>query len=272
MAPAAKTRDPSPDPSTLSLPRILCLHGGGTNASIFRNQMRSFLAHPSLQPRFRFVFVDAPFFCDEGVGVYPVYADWGPYRRWFRWLPKHDEIAVDTAQHELLYVLQRAMDSDPGTGEWVGVLGFSQGAKLACSMLYEQQLCNENHGDDEKARKESPWNFRFGIIMAGRYPFAALSPESEELPWLQSAGGLPNSGDIDSLAEQPEMRLKVPTVHVHGLKDEGLELHRRCVEEYCAPGTAVVVEWEGPHRLAVKKGDVDGIVEKIVGVADEYGV
>jgi hypothetical protein len=67
------------------------------------------------------------------------------------------------------------------------------------------------------------------------------------------------------------MRLMVPTVHVHGLKDEGLALHRRCVEEYCAPGTTVVVEWDGPHRVPIKKGDVQSVVDAIVGVGDEYG-
>ena len=173
------------------------------------------------------------------------------------------------------------MEGDQGTGEWVGVLGFSQGAKLAASMLYEQQLCSERESQGCSASRKkssspssppSPWNFRFGVVMAGRYPFAALSAEAEAYPWLQSAGGLPNSGDIDALMERPDMRLKVPTVHVHGLKDEGLELHRRCVGEYCAPGMATVVEWEGPHRLAVKRADVDKIVEAIVEVADEYGV
>ena len=262
----ANARDPSPNPATLKLPRILCLHGGGVNSAIFRNQFRSFLSHPSLVDRFRFVFADAPFFCDEGVGVYPVYADWGPFRRWFRWLPTHEEVEVGTAQHELGYVLQRAMDGDEGTGEWVGVLGFSQGAKLACSMLYEQQLCQLSGGS-----KKAPWNFRFGVIMAGRCPFAAISEESEAFPWMQSAGGLPNAADMDSLMERPDMRLQVPTVHVHGLKDEGLHLHKRCVEEYCAPGTTSVVEWDGPHRVAVKKADVDRIVAAMVEMADEYG-
>ena len=198
--------------------------------------------------------------------MYPVYADWGPFRRWFRWLPTHEEVEVGTAQHELGYVLQRAMAGDEGTGEWVGVLGFSQGAKLACSMLYEQQLCQLSGGI-----KKTPWNFRFGVIMAGRCPFAAISEESEAFPWMQSAGGLPNAADMDSLMERPDMRLQVPTVHVHGLKDEGLHLHKRCVEEYCAPGTTSVVEWDGPHRVAVKKADVDRIVAAMVEMADEYG-
>ena len=78
----------------LSLPRILCLHGGGVTGAIFRAQFRSFLR--ALDTRFRFVFVDAPFLCDEGVGVAPVYSDWGPFRRWFRWLPAHDVKSTPT--------------------------------------------------------------------------------------------------------------------------------------------------------------------------------
>ena len=62
------SRPETPDSSaTLHLPRVLCLHGGGVNASIFRAQMRAFLTHPQLSTRFRFVFVEAPFFCDEGL-------------------------------------------------------------------------------------------------------------------------------------------------------------------------------------------------------------
>ncbi len=62
----------SPAPEDLTLPRILCLHGGGVTGAIFKAQFRSFLR--ALGDHFRFVFVDAPFFCDEGVGVAPVYS------------------------------------------------------------------------------------------------------------------------------------------------------------------------------------------------------
>lgn len=152
------------------------------------------------------------------------------------------------------------MEDDTGSGEWAGVLGFSQGAKLAASMLYEQQLKG----------KDGPW--RFGIIFAGRAPLTALSEEGEGLDWLQSAGGLPDAADMDSILERPEMRLAIPTVHVHGLLDEGLGLHRRCVEDYCAPGMVTLVEWNGPHRLPLKRSDVDRVVEAVVEVADEYGI
>lgn len=223
--------------------------------------MRAFLAHPRLALRFRFVFVDAPFLCDEGVGVHPVYSDWAPFRRWSRWLDTHPEIEPGVCAHEILYAIEQAMRADAGTGDWVAVLGFSQGAKVACSLLLKQQLEGAAGG---------PW--RFGVILAGRAPLLALSDEMEGMKWLQSAAGLPDQADMDAIFDAPESKLRLPTVHVHGLKDEGLELHRRCVEDYCAAGTTTVVEWDGPHRIPLKRTDVDRVVAAIVEVADEYGV
>ncbi|KAK5958823.1 hypothetical protein OHC33_000666 [Knufia fluminis] len=268
--PTQPSRTQTPDPtSTLSLPRILCLHGGGVNATIFRAQMRAFLTHPQLSTRFRFVFVEAPFFCDEGVGVHPVYSDWGPFRRWSRWLPSHPEIDAQACMHEVLYAIESGMRGDEGSGEWVGVLGFSQGAKVGCSLLLKQQL-DEAAGTIDT---ESPLvRFKFGVILAGRAPLLALNEEMEGLKFLQSAAGLPDGADMDAIYESPEYKLRLPTVHVHGLRDEGLELHRKCVEDYCAAGTTVVVEWDGPHRIPIKRVDVERVVEAVIGMADEYGV
>ena len=263
-------RDPSPNLTTLHLPRILCLHGGGVNAMIFKSQLRSFLNHDKLINRYRFVFIDAPFICDEGVGVYPVYKDWGPFRRWSRWLKTHDDVDAKEC-HKLLWdCVEEGMEADDvlgADGEWVGVLGFSQGAKLASSLLYEQQLAQIRVG------KEKPrTSFKLGVIFAGRAPFLALGEESESFPWMQSAGGIAEGVDLESIDERPDLRLSVPTLHVHGLKDEGLELHRRCVEGYCAPGTAEVVEWDGPHRLPIKGTDVEKVLARWIELADEYGI
>ncbi|EHK97152.1 hypothetical protein M7I_7106 [Glarea lozoyensis 74030] len=52
---------------TLSLPRIMCLHGGGTNAKIFRMQCRALIAQ--LKSEFRFVFAEAPFISEAGPDV-----------------------------------------------------------------------------------------------------------------------------------------------------------------------------------------------------------
>jgi hypothetical protein len=50
--------------ATLYLPRILCLHGGGTNAKIFRAQCRVLRAE--LGSKFRLCFAEAPFSSQPG--------------------------------------------------------------------------------------------------------------------------------------------------------------------------------------------------------------
>ena len=278
------TTTTNPTPSDLTLPRILCLHGGGVTGAIFRAQFRSFL-RPALATRFRFVFVDAPFFCDEGVGVAPVYSDWGPFRRWFRWLPTHDAIDADSCVYEIEYAIKRAMDADDksgGTGAWVGLLGFSQGAKLAASMLYERQLCLDRGGGEEEEEEMTGGGgggggkWKFAVVLAGRAPLVALSDKTEGQPWMQSAGGLADGVDLDAIRKEQgdaklRLQLRLPTVHVHGLQDPGLYLHRRLVDDYCAPGSTTLVEWEGNHRIPLKKADVDRVVEAILKVAAECG-
>jgi predicted esterase len=175
-------------------------------------------------------------------------------------LESQPEIDAGAAQHEIEYALDQTMEQDEGSGPWVAVLGFSQGAKLAASLLYNQQL----NGD------AGPW--KYAVIFAGRAPMIALNEESETYPWMQSAGGLTSGVDVQSIADRPHMKLRIPTLHVHGLKDEGLSLHRILVENYCAPGTTTLVEWDGPHRLAVKRSDVDNMIDAWVKLADEYGV
>lgn len=54
---------------SLKSPRILCLHGGGVTGEAFRLQARALIA--KLQPTFRLVFADGPFFCDPGT-PYPL--------------------------------------------------------------------------------------------------------------------------------------------------------------------------------------------------------
>lgn len=65
-------------------------------------------------------------------------------------------------------------------------------------------------------------------------------------------------------------QLGTPTLHVHGLKDPGLNLHRMMLERWCvrhadsdAIGGARLLEWDGEHRIAIKRRDVESIVEAI---------
>lgn len=127
-----RSKIPQTAPDTRNLPRLLCLHGGGVNAAIFKAQSRSLIRH--LEHSFRLVWADGPFFCDPHPDVIQVYGSYAPFRRWLRWLPEHPAIDEESCIEEIGYAMRTAMEDDDregGTGEWVGLVGFSQGAKLS---------------------------------------------------------------------------------------------------------------------------------------------
>ena len=242
---------------SLHLPRLLCLHGGGTNARIFEAQCRIIKLH--LAQYFRLVFADAPFVSWPGPDVELVYAECGPFRSWLRPVPGLSTgYAVYDADEATIKAIDRritiAMDEDDklgGTGEWVGLLGFSQGAKMAASLLLRQQKLNAagipKAGEQVDSRKT---NYRFAVVMAGRGPLISMDPDAPE--------------------EQPGL-LTLKTIHVHGLQDPGLEMHRDLLYDCCKTGSTRLVEWDGNHRLPIKTKDVDAVVTAILDVAEETG-
>lgn len=149
------------DDDRLNLPRILMLHGGGTNARIFRAQCR--ILEAALRPNFRFCYAQAPFLSQAGPDVQKVYSHLGPFRAWLRWSP--DSVGDDNCvTDEILSAIDLAvrLDNAAGaTGEFVGILGFSQGAKIGASLLKAMQM---------RGRSVRPsWQtFRFGVLLAGR--------------------------------------------------------------------------------------------------------
>ena len=262
------TRLLEPEDGTLHLPRILCLHGGGSNARIFRAQCRVIRAE--LRHRFRLCFAEAPFYSQPGPDVTSVYKEYGPFRRWLRSGPEHPEIDPRTATRmidESLHAAMKEDDNQGATGEWVGLLGFSQGAKMCASLLFRQQKRTEKLG---KHRAGS--NFRFAVLMAGRGPIVSLDPDLVMNPALIDASqiGLAHYPDRRCL-ERGEHVLRLPTIHVHGRQDQGLELHRRLRDEYCDEG-ARWIEWDGKHRVPIKTKDVAALVQQIYIVAKEVGL
>ncbi len=267
---------PSTTPDTMELPRILCLHGGGVNAAIFKAQSRSLIRH--LQHSFRLVWADAPFFCDPHADVIDVYGSYAPFRRWLRWLPEHPEIDAESCIEENGYAMRTAMEDDDregGTGEWVGLMGFSQGAKLSASILLEQQA------KEAKARKEGrevtigftgvpELHWRFGILLAGRAPLSNFNPDVLHSDALVGAGDLSEGFQFCKDVDKDSM-LRIPTLHVHGMADAGLHLHRKMLHEYCSKESTTLVEWEGAHRIPLKSKDVDRVVGAIYDMAQKTG-
>ena len=275
--PSVVSKVPSTKLDTKALPRILCLHGGGVNAAIFEAQSRSLIRH--LQHSFRLVWADAPFFCDPHEAVVDVYGSYAPFRRWLRWLPEHPEIDAESCIEEMGYAIRTTMEDDDregATGEWVGLMGFSQGAKLSASILLEQQA------REAKARREGQsveagfteiqdLHWRFGILLAGRAPLSNLNPDVFCSPALVGAGDLSEGFQFCKEVEDDTL-LRMPTLHVHGMADEGLHLHRKLLHEYCSKDSTMLVEWEGAHRIPLKSKDVERVIGAIYDIAEKTGV
>lgn len=249
------------------LPRILCLHGGGTNSRIFRAQCRKLTAE--LRSEFRLVFAEAPFESSAGPDVLSVYREWGPFKRWLRWRPEQPQIQHEEAVDEIDNAIQNAMRHDTAlgaTGEWVGLLGFSQGAKVAASLLYRQQI-RETRGDISPNCR-----FLFGVLMAGRAPLVSLELQSPGHGSLPDAAHMSRADDLSRVVHNGENILLIPTLHVHGLRDKGRDLHRQLYDEFCGPETRTLVEWDGDHRIPLKIKDVVLVANHIRMLARETGL
>jgi hypothetical protein len=270
-------------------PRILCLHGGGTNATILRRQARTL--HRALSPYFRLVYADGPHACAPGPDVAAVYAAHAPFRRWLRWLRWHAPLGDAPAAAAIRACVRSAMAADDaagGRGPWVGLLGFSQGGKVAASVLFDAQErrrrrkvgkyameedregsnedSDEEKEEEEEEEEEGDAGWRFAVLLASRAPLVALGNATLKLGALQRPGDI-CTPPVPGERKQNTHRLWLPTVHVHGLRDPGLHFHRALADDFTAPGSAEVVEWEGDHRVPIKGRDVERVVQATLRVA-----
>ncbi len=158
-------------------------------------------------------------------------------------------------------------DRRGATGEWVGLLGFSQGAKMCASLLFRQQVRAEWLGE---SRTET--NFRFAVLLAGRGPLVSLDPELVMTPSLVDAAHVGSQIQISPDEQDTDHVLRLPTIHVHGLRDPGLELHKQLLEGYCERENTRLIEWDGHHRVPIKDSVVARITREILTVAQETGV
>jgi hypothetical protein len=179
-----------------------------------------------------------------------LYGEWGPFRSW---LPAHRRIDIRSIDSRIAAAV-KADDEAGATGRWVGLLGFSQGAGVAASLLLRQQRRNQSQRKGDSVDGERGPDYRFAVFMAGR-------PLSMPM----------DSGVEDVGADEPGL-LRLPTIHVHGLRDPGLEMHRSLLQHCCQKSTARVVEWDGDHRAPIKTKDVVAVVTQILNVAFECGV
>ncbi|KAL8706802.1 MAG: hypothetical protein Q9225_007912 [Loekoesia sp. 1 TL-2023] len=216
------------------LPCLLCLHGGGTSAYIFSIQTRRL--QRALANQFRFVFVDAPFECPAGPGVLPFFEGMGPYRRW---------IDADGDDRGKVRPLLRKTMAEDG-GNFVGVLGFSQGARLALGLL---------HGKQEK-HPEAFNEFGFGVFICGTYPPLGLS--SALFPIAPTA-----MFESQHWEDKHENILSIPSIHVVGDRDP-FSYKSRLLVQCSEPSSTTVLEFNMGHHLPVRPADTQQLADSII--------
>jgi hypothetical protein len=206
------------------------------------------------------VFAEAPFDSWAGPDVLSVYSEWGSFRRWLRWRSVDPVIRADDAVTSINNQLEECMHQDDmlgATGEWIALLGFSQGAKISTSLLYRQQIHEEIFG-------QANTNFRFGILIAGRGPFVSLDSDLLLSPPLPDAAQITDyEAARGKSSPQNSHVLRIPTLHVHGLRDENIGLHRQLFQHLCDERSRTLVEWDGIHRLPLQFNDVSRVTIQI---------
>jgi predicted esterase len=215
-----------PAPPPTRKPALLCLHGGGTNRTIFNIQ--TIRLQRALSSSFDFVFIDAPFEAPPGPGVMPVFEGCGPFYRW-------TAPGSDTMPEETRKVINDVLADK--SRNFVGVLGFSQGAKCAAGLLLEQQL-RIKRGEPIDPKRPG---FKFGIFLNGVFP--------------------PLTG-ILSEEEKGEL-IRIPSVHIIGSEDPFREESRALFQEAFDKRTAKKWEFELGHRLPTAEKDTSKIVGEV---------
>ncbi|KAK1755946.1 family of serine hydrolases 1 [Echria macrotheca] len=144
--------------------RVLCLHGQGTSAHIFKSQTVSLRA--KLDKSYQFDFVDAPFHCSPAPGVRVIFES----GHWAWWPPKTTVNAIRGAHLWLT-------DYIAANGPYDMVMGFSQGCSLIGSfLLYHAR---------EGTPADEPLPFKAAVFVCGGLPLEAL--DDLGLPVSQAA-------------------------------------------------------------------------------------
>lgn len=206
-----------------TLPSMLCLHGAGTSAQIF--QCQASRIQQTLERRLNFVFIDGPFECQPGPGVLPFFADCGPFFSW----ECLQSLQSDRMANETLKLLTQTFEDCKDAGsEVVGLMGFSQGARVVAGIL-------QSSGIEQFA------SLKFGVLLNATYP-----------PMLIS-------GHL-----QANARVYIPTIHVHGVFDEYLPQSRKLLGICFLKDISTLLELHIGHQLPSQRLDVDNLARNII--------
>ncbi|KAI1817361.1 serine hydrolase FSH [Poronia punctata] len=240
--------------------RVLCLHGQGTNASIFRRQTERI--RKMLPTDYQFYFFDGRHVCEADQDVLDFFPP--PYLAWY---PTPTTSFVLDAHGQIRDIVRKH-------GTFDAVIGFSQGAAVAASLLLHQALLGEKP------------LFRAAIFIGSPIPFSyrpdvgidcRVSSGLGQKPAKVNAHGRPttvpphllngsdrlrdpadfqSTGKVfhDSVQYQmfhPDtdvVRIQVPTGHVYGSEDKWFR-HSQELVRLCREDVRTVFQHDSGHEI-----------------------
>ncbi|KAI8627213.1 serine hydrolase FSH [Xylariaceae sp. FL1651] len=215
---------------------LLCLHGTGSSANIFRLQLAKFRLALN---DFEFVFMDAPYPAPAGPGVLPMFAAAAPFHGWFSGQDATIDGRLDTINDAIRVTVEKWETSKKNPkAQIVGVLAFSEGALVASMLLWQQQI------------GLLPWlpTLYFATLIC------CFFPDEAAVRML-----------ADSKARGNEKALiEVPTLHIHGRQDFCLTRAQKLVAEHYRPDSADVMEFSGGHQVPNRREDCAEATKRIM--------
>lgn len=242
--------------------RFLCLHGRGTNSDIFETQLSALFSR--ISPLHTFDFVDAQFDCSAAPGISHLYPP--PYLSW------HSQYETQDIQ-EVHDFLVSIVEED---GPYDGVIGFSQGAALAASILLSSEYSRDDYGLTRGAAPLFKIAIFFNAVMLfspspdiGSNIGREIKMQEERLAgFLQGVDSSPSAnhdvrsiyseGDKSSFDLPPSIfgfipetfptRIAIPTLHVIGMNDQ-FSKHSQDLVKLCDPDKIQVLYVDGGHEI-----------------------
>lgn len=174
------------------------------------------------------------------MGMLPVFESCAPFYRWVSRRFKQGEAdseATPTEEVEAVDgILRRVMNENGGVRSFVGVVGFSQGARLVPGLLLRQLI-------EERDERGSEWEFKFGVMIGGPFPPIMLQETVDVRDY--------------------ELLKGMPTVHAWGRDDPVIEGAKQ-MAEMAESENCFVMDFEGGHHLPLRDDEARDLCDRIL--------
>ncbi|KAG7291130.1 hypothetical protein NEMBOFW57_001141 [Staphylotrichum longicolle] len=235
-------------------PKIIFLHGSGTNVDIFRIQTRHLSS--LLAPHFQLIYLAAPHPCPPGPGVLPFFEGCGPYLTWMDDRSPEKEHAYwgsgggggDANEGAGVKKALGGDEDGDGVGQGVvGVVGFSMGAKVGMEVVRRLEKEYEGGG---------AIRVKIMVAICGTVPFGGGGGDEDgarEKGWKESLGkGL----------------VSAESVHLIGERDPWRGESEKLVQFFGEEGRRVL-RFKGGHHMPVEDAVNRQVVRMILAACQE---